>query len=418
LTPAARVRHSSVQHSSNPTERVVGAALWAAALAATAVLVYFRYHAASGAPVGIDFSYFLDAARNVAAGRSPYAGVKAYVYPPPMALLLAPFAHISTRELWRAWTALVVGAPVIGVAAFVLTRSGRMGWWLRPVGFALCGFTVLYSRYWPVSRDLTLGQSDTIVFAVLVLSALAASRSRPTARGALIGVAGLVKVWPAAAGLALIQPGLQRRRPALVALGAVVLVAPLSALVFGWTGLVGFAKNVFDARQQHLVSDSVWSAPALLFSHSGLARPVLVSGAVQVGVSAILAAGVLALLVVALRTPGDPALCTWNVTFCVLLLLPVSHRQYAIYVLPLLWWWAAGVVHRGPVDRREMVVVAVLALWWLDQTVAWPYNGSSAAISSVRYCVPFAADLVACTASVIGARSAGPSWGSIGRPST
>ncbi len=389
-----------------PPEKVATAILWVAAVDVVVGLAYVRYHAASRAPVGVDFTYFLDAARNVAAGRSPYIGDKNYVYPPPMALLLAPFTHVNLEHLWKAWTALVVAAPIVGAAAFVFTRPGRPARWLRPVEFTVCGFTVLYAHYWPVGQNLHLGQSDTIVFAALMLSALAASRYRPQARGALIGVAGLVKVWPAATGLAVFQRGVQRRRQALLPLVATLLLAPLSALLFGWSGLVGFFKNVFDARQQpQLVSDSVWSAPTLLFSHSGLARPVLVSAALHLVVEASLAAWVLALLVTALQTPGVPTLCTWNVTFCIILLLPVSHRQYAIYVLPLLWWWATGALRPGPIDWREWTVIAVLALWWLNQTIAWPYNGSSPAISSIRYCIPFAADLIACTVSVIGART-------------
>ena len=379
--------------------------LWGAALAVTGALVYVRLDSALAAPLGTDFSYSLEAARNVAAGHSPYAGVKQYVYPPPIALLLAPFAHVDVGALWQGWTTLVVVAPIVGAAAFVFSRAGRMAWWLRPVGFALCSFTLLYAHYWPLSKDLALGQADTIGFPLLTLSALAVGRSKLEAAGALIGVAGLVKVWPAVAAVALGQRGLQRGRRALVALVGTALLAPLLALVFGWSGLVGLLENVFDARQQHLVSDSVWGVPALLFTHSDLARPVFVSSASQVLLSAALAIWVLGLLVTALRHPGDRALCTWNVVFCVLLILPVSHRQYAIYVLPLLWWWVARSLREGPIDRRELAIVAVLVLWWIDQTITWPYNGSPATIPAFHYCVPFVADMIACTMSVLGARA-------------
>jgi hypothetical protein len=184
----------------------------------------------------------------------------------------------------------------------------------------------------------------------------------------------------------------------------VAFLAPLMALIFGWSGLVGSVRNDFDERQQTLVSDCVWSIPRLLFSRTGLAKPIAMSGSLKVTLTALLAVWVIALLVVAVRTPGDAALCTWNVTFCVILLLPVSHRQYAMVVLPLLWWMIRLLSGRVT-TWYVLAVVGIMVLWWLNQTVAWPYNGDSNTISALRYCVPFLGDLVACTASVIGARA-------------
>jgi hypothetical protein len=177
------------------TLTLLAIALWVAALGSTALLTYLRWRTTANAPVGADFGYSLAAARDIAAGRSPYL-VKHYVYPPPLALLLAPFAHARRVTVWKAWTAVVVGAPTLGVLAVVtLLIRGRIAWWLRPVAFGVFSFTILYSRYYPMSRDLILGQSDSILLSVLALSAVLASQSA-RARGVMLGVAGLVKVWP------------------------------------------------------------------------------------------------------------------------------------------------------------------------------------------------------------------------------
>jgi hypothetical protein len=186
----------------------------------------------------------------------------------------------------------------------------------------------------------------------------------------------------------------------------------MAVAVGGKSGLIAFFKNAFDAREQrNLINDSVWAAPQLLFSRSGLAHPLVVSEPLRVVVTVALASGVVALLVLALHTVGDPAACTWNVTFCILLLLPVAHRQYAIFALPLLWFWTARTLSPGRVDPRDVAVLAVLCLWWLTENVSWPYTYSPATISALRYCAPFAADLIACTASVFGTRRLGVTLG-------
>ena len=120
-------------------------------------------------------------------------------------------------------------------------------------------------------------------------------------------------------------------------------------------------------------------------------------------------AWVVGLLVIALRTPGDPSLCMWNVTLCVVLLLPVSHLAYTLYALPILWVWASRVLVRAPRwNWQEITVLAVLLLWW---GVQYPRRtnqdlGPEPTISSLRYCVVFGANLIVCTFSVLGANVA------------
>lgn len=378
--------------------------LWAAALALTGWLAYSRWRSGSTAPIGVDFRYTLAAAQEIAAGSSPY-GVRHYVYPPPLALLLAPFAHAQIASIWKGWVAVIIAAPFVGLAAFQWLIRGPIAWWLRPVGFAVFGLTILYSHYYPMSRDLALGQTDTILLSVLVVAAVAAGRGAPRLKGAMIGLAGVVKVWPWLSVLALLQPDVADRRRTLLFAVAVALVAPITALVFGWSGLTGWLTNDFDARQQNLVSDSVWGIPKLLFSHTGLAQPIVISTVLRLLLACILAIWVIGLLLVVLRTRAEGALGTWNLIFSVILLLPVAHRQYAMLVLPLLWWWSVRAVIAR--DLRVAGVAAVLALWWLLQTFTWPYYGSPPAITSLRYSIPFFGDLIACTASVLGAAMCG-----------
>jgi hypothetical protein len=200
-----------------------------------------------------------------------------------------------------------------------------------------------------------------------------------------------------------------------VAFAVTVVLAPVLALVpGGLSELSKFIRDVFDARSQHLISDSVWGAPALNFSHSGLAHPVLVSAPLQVVVTIVLIAWVLALVALTLRTAGSGfagVLAFWNVAFSVVLLLPVSHLAYTIIGLPILWSWIGLLMAQwrpqGQWRRADGIVMAataVLVLWWIVLNKTWPDNGSSVAISSLRYSVVFVADLIACSASVFGLR--------------
>jgi len=382
---------------------VAQAALWALAVVVTAVLVHQRYRDALSGGIGADFLVYLHAARLVAAGHSPYSNSGAFVYPATLALLLAPFAHAEPLRAFRGWTVLELAALLVGIGAFVATVAPEHRAWVRPILFTFCSVTVLH--FWPLTIGLYLGQADAFVFAALMLSSWAARRNWPATRGAFIGVSGLLKTWPVGVVVSVCQKGTERRLRTVAGAAATVLVAPALAVALGGgSGLVDFVRSVVTAGSQHLVNDSAWGAPSLLFSNSGLAHPVVVSVPLQVLGTGALLVWVGALLVVALRTPGDPALCTWNVTFCIVLLLPVSHLAYALYCLPVLWFWASRLVGGGGRSWERFLVPTVLFLWWVVLTRAWPDSGSSPAIGAARYCVVFAADLVACTASVIGAR--------------
>jgi hypothetical protein len=227
----------------------------------------------------------------------------------------------------------------------------------------------------------------------------------------MLGLAGLGKAWPGAVALTAFRKHSGRRRSTLIAFVITVLVAPLLVLALG--GASEFAqlfRAIFNARSQHLVSDSVWRIPALNFSPSGLAHPLLVSVPLQILATVVLLGWVVTLVVVTLRSDtSDPVLSFWNIGLCVVMLLPVSHLAYTVMGLPILWVWIGRLMRQcrsaGPWRRPDDVVLAVtavLVLWWVVLNQTWPDNGFSAALSSLRYSVVFGADLSAVTASVFG----------------
>src|SRR5664280_576431 len=162
--------------------------LWGLALLVTAVLIHQRYRGAVSGSIGADFLIYLHAAHLVAAGHSPYQADGAFVYPPTLALLLAPFIHAAPIHVFQAWTVLELAAVLVGVAAFVAIEAPKLRAWRQPILFIICAVTVFH--FWPLTIGLFLGQADAFVFAALMLSAWAASRDWPATRGVLIGMAG------------------------------------------------------------------------------------------------------------------------------------------------------------------------------------------------------------------------------------
>jgi alpha-1,2-mannosyltransferase len=375
--------------------------LWLLALGGTAYLAERRYKAAS-LHRGHDFLTFLHAAQAVAAGRDPYS-IAHYVYPPTIALVLAPFVHASW--LWKLWCAVSVIALSGAIAAVVASWIGRLATWQYPIVFGFGALTAFHSP--AMTQEAFLGQTDTMALLFVALALVLSERGRGIVAGVALGIAALIKSWPVAIGLWFLRHGGRQRMRSLVALVVTALVAiPMAAGVAGWHGVTSLFSSTFNARSQpHNLSQSVWGVPQLLFAHSVLTHPVVVSLPLQVVVEVLLAVVVAALLVLALVVPGDSVLSFWNVTLAVLLLLPVSHPWYLLYALPLLWCWGAQfLTWRRPVT--DGAVLAVLVAWLLvsDTSLFNPAPGSSAA----RFAALFVANLIVLLVSTIGAASLEP----------
>ncbi|MDA8367146.1 MAG: glycosyltransferase family 87 protein [Actinomycetota bacterium] len=393
--------------------------MWAAVAVAVERWYHVAYELASFWTPGGDFLYFVQAGTLVAAGKSPY-GLAQYVYPPPVAWALAPFDGASIEREWLVWLGVMLFTMLCAAAVFAWMESPGLPRWAWPLPFALAAFTLLDPSFYPAARDLYLGQTDVFVLPCILLSAAAARRSAHLWRGAWLALGALLKIWPAAIALAVVQRGGSGRWRALIAFAATGLLLPISVVVAGGlTGPGALRANIDHASHQPLlVSDSISSVTSMLFTHSGLARPVLVSPALHAATWWGMTLVMLAVTVVALLTRGDPAMCTFNVTFCVVVLMPLSHRQYALLALPVLWLWVVRLVRSGRGRGVAIFAVLVMAGWWLVQDHTWQYTGDNTHLSALQYVMPFFADIAAVTLSVVAeavyerlrrGRGAGPS---------
>jgi hypothetical protein len=97
------------------------------------------------------------------------------------------------------------------------------------------------------------------------------------------------------------------------------------------------------------------------------------------------------------RAGADKPAALVHVAAATVLLLPVAHLAYEMFVLPLLWWWVRELLLRP--TRRTALGFAVLVVWWLVTRRAWPDTWSPDDWSALRYGVVFACTYVSVVAS-------------------
>ncbi len=404
-----------VPHNSGRAQAIVVGALWFGGCALIAYLIVQRYRGAIGnAPLlygnNVDFRTFLQAAGNVDRGASPYGRSDLYTYFAPLALFLSLAVHTDPVTVLRGWTVFQLASLMAAVALMVWALRNRLtSAWQVPVLFTVCAGIALH--VWPMVYEFFLGNDDVVVLLLVVIAAIAWKREAPVWFGIMVGCMCLIKVWPALVMIAVLQVGVSNRRRALssAAFVATVVVGLISNLIpAGGHEFTGFVRAIKQSASLHLVSDSVIGIPKVLFSTSGLAKPLVVSSGLRYLLTVVLATWVLALLVITLRNRRDPLLTVFNVMLFAVLVIPVSHMVYTILALPLVWFWLGNAqVLYGRTPRRGWHLVALVGialtavLWVVVQSKAWPGDGSPAGLSSIRFTIVFIANLALYSASVL-----------------
>lgn len=196
--------------------------------------------AAAGSTLGYDFRAYAQAADRLLAGQPLYdstvdvaGGYAIYLYPPPFALAVIPFALLPEPAGTWAWLALLVACFLGGTA--LLPVRGQVRWAI--VGLAAVSLPFLYG--------VKLGQVGPILYLCFAVGWWALDR--PIALGLSTAAGALVKVQP----LLLFGWMLVTRRWAAFAVGASALLAAavITTLVMGidvWSDYVALLARVSE----------------------------------------------------------------------------------------------------------------------------------------------------------------------------
>jgi alpha-1,2-mannosyltransferase len=311
------------------TVLLVRAAYAVALIGAVALGYLYLTVSAGNGTLGYDFKAYDFAVDRLLAGRSMYdpsatsiGAFGLFLYPPPFAILILPFALLPSGLDVTVWTLALVGATVGAVALLPVSQRVRF------IVLLLAAFS------WPVLFSIKLGQVGPVLLLLFVVGWR--SLDRPWRFGLAAGLGTLIKVQPALLiGWAVVTG---RRRAAVVAIGVVAVFAIIATIVAGPTAwldelaLLGRASN-----------------PVLNGHGFGFGRLAYEAGASEAAATIIhWANAALVVLVTAFAIWRLPAVASYlAVVIASQFLSPVLWDHYALILLiPTAWllsrgrWWA------------------------------------------------------------------------------
>jgi hypothetical protein len=297
--------------------------LWPLLFVSCAALLYFG----KVQDEMVDFEVY-----RVAAGRAlkaeplyrPADGHYQFKYLPASALALAPFAILHRETARLVWFALSAGLLTAFVRWSVRALPER-----RRGEPALLWLTLLFMAKF-YAHELTLGQTNILLGALLVGALLAAQVDAPRLAGGLIGAAAFVKPYAL-----LLLPWLAFTQGAAAAVpGLAVLAAGLllPAVLYGWSGnvdlLEAWYQTVTGTTSGNLLGADNVSIAAMWAKWSGIGTPAAVLAALTI------AAALALVVVVWSRRSGidDP---NYLEVALLMLLVPLLSPQGWDYVLLL-----------------------------------------------------------------------------------
>jgi len=334
----------------------------------------------SASSLGFDLDLLIEAGRDVAAGRSPYAQELVagaaplatslfYSYPPPVAQAFSLFAAVPSRVMLVLWSAgAVLGLLVV---TELLRRHLGPHRSRREVLFVVAACAPLTL---PFAVGLLFGNLDVwfpFLYGAMLLAAVAPGRVTALGGGVALALAA-AKLHPASVGLWFLARAFRDPRPegrgsarVAVASAAVVgaLIVGASVVTAGpgvWSQYLdvvraGVAATIVDPRNAGIAAQ----VAALIGADDAFARSLHVI----VGVAAVL------VTVWAAWRRSDPVESFAWATAASLATLPVTWYHYPSALLPIAV--AAMLRASGPDMRRVSLlvtagaVVAAVAIVWL-----------------------------------------------------
>ncbi|HLH21033.1 MAG TPA: glycosyltransferase family 87 protein [Chloroflexota bacterium] len=321
-----------------------------------------------GLVAGDDFTPYWNGARAVAAGQSPYAWlaenrpqeVPDYIYPPLLAMLLAPFALVLDYAAAR-WAWLALSAACLLVAAALAWRTSG----LRARGPGKMALVPLLVLLPAATSALGAGTLSPVLALTTAGTFAAALGGRGRLAGALVAVGAYLKSFPALLGGYLL---LRRQwRAALAALASGLLLVAASLLLLGWQVHWAYLTGVIPAQRRWFgmpLNVSLTGLFTRLFSAGGFGTPVvdapaLASLAIGATTAALLAASAYAIWRARSDRGGEAA--AFGLAVVAMLLLSPINGQYNLVIAVVPVAVAAAAVQRAwPRHLRWLLLIALL----------------------------------------------------------
>ncbi|MBI3745952.1 MAG: DUF2029 domain-containing protein [Chloroflexi bacterium] len=287
---------------------------------------------------GYDFSAYWSAAGNLLHGlpiyaadqlAGPYAPQRQflYLYPPPLAAAVTPLAVLFPGDYRAAaWVWAALGVAILVVGTLAMGRSiGLLERVRAATGLGPWILVIAVLSFPPVVGELVLGNVHILLFGLFAVAWLGireGDRRGEAWAGIAVGVAAVIKVFPAVVILWFLLTG--RRRAAgwsvIGAVLAIVVALPLTGLQNWLDFPVALLNLSAPSDTTDTLAPTVWLAPVLGF---GVARLVVTGTAL-----AILAWS-------ARRLPARRSFVV-AVLLSVLIAPALYHHYLAILVLPFL----------------------------------------------------------------------------------
>ena len=315
-----------------------------------------------------DFTPYWSGASSVAAGHSPYAWlaehrpqeVPDYIYPPLLALLLAPVVPFVEYPTAR-WAWLALNAACLVVALLLVWRVSG----LRvdgPRAMALAPLLVLLPTATSALGAGTLSPALTCATAAAFAAVLA---RRAGLAGGLVAVGAYLKSFPALLGGYLL---LRREwRAAWATFGAGLVLLAASLLTLGWEPHWVYLTGVIPAQRRWFgmpLNVSVTGLFTRLFSDSGFGTPVVdapafAEGAITATSAVLLVASAYAIWRARAGAAGAAAAFGLAVV-TMLLLSPINGQYNLVIALVPLAVAAAAVQQAWPRHLRWLLLITLL----------------------------------------------------------
>ena len=288
--------------------------------------------AVAGDTLGFDFLAYHQAASRLLAGSPLYdlrfeasGGFGLFYYPPTFAPLVLPFGLLTATAAVWAWTVLLIGTFLIGVAVMPVSTTVR--WWT----------ILLAGSSWPFAYAVKLGQVGPLLFLCFAIGWRWLDEPRRLGLSGALGAA--IKVQPALLFVWALLTG--RYRAVAAGVAALLVLAVAATLLAGpgsWADFITLIRRVSDP-----ITTAHNFTPGAIAFQLGLGADA--AGLVQLASTVL----VLVVVVVAARRASSEASylvaviasqllspILWD-HYAMLLLLPVA------YLLSAGRWWALAI---------------------------------------------------------------------------